>query len=286
MPLINSSYFIGERNIPNTSYPEILSSLNNLIAIREKEYILKSLGYELFKGFWLSLANTTPAQRYVDILLGKEFTGMDGTLQKWDGLVSESSNTFTINPLEDIFFTVGTLGAPANGTDTYTNSSLAGLNYTVTQRGFGPLEELKGDNSNVSTADIQILTSGGFKWLGATRFTQSDKYQIQFIGTVLTVSGYDVQSIPKSPIADYIYFYWLKQQHTQTSGIGEVRAEGQNSIRVSSKHKAAATWNDMSEKTCMLKEFLIMSSSIYPEFQQYAGSRELWYLTSKINTFF
>lgn len=289
MALIDSSYFdVAERNVPNTGQADVLSLLNNLIATREREYLKAALGYELFKVFWVGISSITPAQRYMDILLGLDFTGQNGRLKRWEGLISVISPSLIITvPLtstDDIFFTVGTLPAP--GDSDYINSSLAGLAYRVTQRGIGPLEPLEDDSSNIGTADILINPTGGFSWLNGTTFILGDKFQIELLSTTLDVSGYSVVSVPDSPIADYVYFWWLKQNHTLTSGLGEVKSKAENSVSVSPKHKAVKAWNDMSEKTALLYEFLKLNTTVYPEFEAYMSDKELSYLLTKMNVFF
>ena len=89
-----------------------------------------------------------------------------------------------------------------------------------------------------------------------------------------------------SPIANYVYWFWLKSNHTQTSGLGEVRNEAQNAVRVSPKHKAVKTWNDMVDKTWLLYEFLKVNPGTYPEFQAYLSDPDINLMLTKINTFF
>jgi hypothetical protein len=290
MSLINISYFIGEKVIPNATYPDVLTQVNNIIQVREREYLINAMGYEMFKSFWAGIAVATPLQKYVDILLGTEFTGMNGRLKKWDGLISITQAslqlTVSLSGANDIFFTVDGPGGPADNATTYVNTALAGLDYRVSQRGYGGLEQLKSDNSNVSTANIRINNTGGFTWLNGVTFTHLDKYQIELFSTTVDVGAYSPVAVPESPIADYVYFYWLKHLHTQSAGVGTVQPVAENAKMVSPKHKAVKAWNDMTEKTCVLKEFLQVNYTVYPEFQNYAGSRELFYLTSKMNIFF
>jgi hypothetical protein len=291
MSLINSLYFIGERNIPNSTSNDVLSTLNYLIEIHEKKYRLKSLGYELFKAFNIGLLEATVDQRYLDILLGKEFTGRDGQLKKWNGLVSVTESTpslqVSLSSANDIFFTVGIgPGNPVDGDITYVNTSLANKNYRVVQRMYGPLETLKDDNSNSDRADIIINPSGGFTWRNANKFAGNDKYVIEMASAILDISSVEVVPEPDSPAADYVYYYWLKNQSTQTTGIGEVKPVAQNAAAVTAMEKMCSTWNAMVEKTKLLTEFLSVNSTVYPEFQKYALSQELEILLTRLNPFF
>ena len=190
MSLINSSYFIGEKNVPNKDGADVSVVLNNLIDRYEPEYLKKALGYELFLSFMTGIQVTTPDQRYTDLLIGKDFTGQNGKLNRWAGF-------------------------------------------------------------------INVIPGGAI-----------------------------VVAYPLSPIADYVYWYWLKHNHSQTSGLGEVRSELQNAVRVSPKHKAVKTWNDMVEKTWLLYEFLKVNPTTYPEFQAYLSDPDINLMLTKINTFF
>lgn len=289
--LIDGSYFIGERNIANIGTSEVDASVGVFIAKYEKEYLQRFMGYELSKNFKEGLLQPTPDARYTDILFGKEFTGLDGILKKWDGLVSVTTGTpfLTVGLPEqqDIIFIVGvTPGAPINGVDTYVNPDLAGKAYKVTQRGFGPLEQLLADDSNAATADIEVLAEGGFKWLGATRFSKDDKYFITPTSTELDVSSVEVVPWPESPIADFIYFYYLRDNTSQTQAVGEKRNKQEHAIDVSAKYKMMKAWNDMVSKNLLLMELFITFPEVYPEWQLQSGRREMRKFITKINPHF
>lgn len=291
MSFVNNSYFIGEKNVPNTSYADVSSVLSNLIVVHEPEYLKTILGYELFLLFMAGIQVASPDQRYLDILLGQDFTGENGNRKRWAGLISASSAAISaiINPtgLNDFSFVVGvSTGAPVNGNVSYINTSLAGKSFKVTQRGFGPLESLKSDNSNVATADISIRSTGGFNWLRGITFSTSDKYFITGLYSPIDISTLPTNFDAQSPIADYVYWYWLKFNHTQTSGLGEVRSDATNAIRVSPKYKAVLSWNNMVEKSWLLYEFLRVNPTVYPEYQPYLNDTDVNLLLTKTNPFF
>ena len=181
MALINSSYFIGEKSIPNTSYPEVAGIVSNLIAIHEKDFLIKLLGYELFKLFIAGIAVGSPDQRYLDIKNGVEFTGLDGRLKKWEGLVD------------------------------------------------------------------------------ATTF--------------------------KSPIADYVYYHYLRQVANNASGVGQVQATVENSMIVSSAKQQARSYNNMVTKCMLFVEFMQLNGSVYPEYQFQLGNIDLWNLLTRVNAY-
>lgn len=283
---INNSYFIGDLNIPHTSDPAIAASLSTLISQREKEYLNRLMGYGLNKAFVTGMAQLSPAQRYLDILIGQEYTGFDGKLHRWSGLVASAiDNTQTsVSAIKEIFFTVGSVGAPADGDVTYTNPLLAGLTYTVSQRALGMLECLLPDNSNVATAEIMCNPSGGFTLLKGFKFSGSDKYLVELSSPIITVSDTSILLAPQSPIADYCFYWWLKQKHTLTSGIGQVKQKGQNSVVVTEKYKACAAWNSMVDKSVRLYNFLYANTSTYPEFVP--NNEDVRLLLTKIHPYF
>lgn len=182
MSLINSSYFIGERNIPNVDYPDVGSAVGNLLNKYEPEYLKALLGYELFLLFEAGLAEATPAAKWTEIRNGIQFTMLDGRLTKWKGLVD---------------------------TETF-----------------------------------------------------------------------------QSPIADYVYYWWLRNNVSQTAEMGEVRGKAENAVNVSPKFKMCKAWNDMVDKSLVLYEFLLVNNTVYPELQKHSGSRELRLLLTRINPYF
>lgn len=289
--LIDSSYFIGERNIPSTGTAEGDAALAPFIQQYEKRFLEEFMGYELSKLFRLGLMQPVPDSRYTDILFGREFTGLDNRLKKWDGLVSVTSETPSLSvglPGEpDLIFIVGvTPGAPADGVDTYSNADLAGKTYKVTQRGFGPLEILLPDESNAAEAEIQLLPGGGFKWIDGTTFSFKDKYFITQLSNPLDISTVQVVPFPQSPIADYTYFYWLKDNTSQTQGTGEKRNAQEHGVDVSAKYKMAKAWNDMVRKNLLLRELFITFPEVYPEWQVQSGRREMRKFITKITPHF
>ena len=185
--IIDSSYFVGDISIPHTASPDVSSNLNSLIGAKEKEYLVTLMGYELYKVFHPATLSGSVTGRYADILNGQEFTGYDGKLKRWEGLVSPIT---TDNPT------------------------------------------------------------------------------------------------PSSPIADYVFYYYLLQKHTMTTGIGQVKPKGQNSTPVSEKYKACAAWNSMVDKSILLYQFLRSSPTVYPEYNAYLNDRGVSALLTKIHPFY
>jgi hypothetical protein len=88
MSFIDSTYFVGEINIP--TLPTSDTSLTDAITQYEKEILISLLGYKLYSLLIADLSNGIPqTQKYLDLVNGKEFThtygGVDYTI-KWEGL--------------------------------------------------------------------------------------------------------------------------------------------------------------------------------------------------------
>jgi hypothetical protein len=84
---IDSTYFVGELNIPNAS---VESSLTQAIAQYEKEILIQLLGYPLYSLLIADCTNYVPAtQKYIDLVNGADFThayGGDDITLHWNGL--------------------------------------------------------------------------------------------------------------------------------------------------------------------------------------------------------
>lgn len=87
MPLIDSTFFITEINIPNRDRAGVLEPLNNMIKKREPEVLTGLMGYSLYTAFIAGLAvMPTPEQRMVELKEGKDYV-VNGVTYRWKGLV-------------------------------------------------------------------------------------------------------------------------------------------------------------------------------------------------------
>jgi hypothetical protein len=89
-----------------------------------------------------------------------------------------------------------------------------------------------------------------------------------------------------SLIANYVYYYYTKQNNTFTTGAGEGKAKVQNMEQASPRRKLAKAWNDMVDDNCELVEFLLSFPDVYPEFVRYYGDARLDRLLMKLNPIF
>jgi hypothetical protein len=93
MALIDYTYFQKRLlAIPNLNQEEIVGNLNNYIALHEPLYLESVLGYAMNKEFQEALAGT-PAQKWIDLRDGAEYTDKCGSLQKWNGFVTSTKES-------------------------------------------------------------------------------------------------------------------------------------------------------------------------------------------------
>jgi len=83
MSLINTSFFVGNLQIPNATESSVASVIVFYINKFEPEFLQNLLGYPLYKEF---IANPS-ADRFKNIINGCEFTDFQGYTAKWKGLI-------------------------------------------------------------------------------------------------------------------------------------------------------------------------------------------------------
>ena len=96
--LIDDSYFKGDINVPVSSNTTLAGPLNQAITDYEEEYLKRLLGYTLYAEFIAGLAADSPAQKWLDLRNGVEFSfDFNGNTitNKWNGFV----NSDKISPI-------------------------------------------------------------------------------------------------------------------------------------------------------------------------------------------
>lgn len=93
---------------------------------------------------------------------------------------------------------------------------------------------------------------------------------IGFVSVADDVSG------KKSPIANYVYYWWMRSHATQSTGVSEVVANADNAVNVSVAEKASRAWNEMVEWIHDLIWFMDYSSS-FADYNYYPG----WWLQNR-----
>jgi hypothetical protein len=90
--------------------------------------------------------------------------------------------------------------------------------------------------------------------------------------TLYQWEGLKNTTLKESIIANYVYYYYMRDNITQTAILGEVKTNTENSSRVSANMKMVKAWNDMSRQVCILWDYLINKkddngNKVYPEFK-------------------
>lgn len=66
-----------------------------------------------------------------------------------------------------------------------------------------------------------------------------------------------------SPIACYVYYYFMRRNATQTSGMGEVKTTTENAVMASPGMKMQTAWNNMASSLVAMREFLKANTTTY-----------------------
>lgn len=73
----------------------------------------------------------------------------------------------------------------------------------------------------------------------------------------------------KNAIANYVYYWFMRNRATETTGIGEVVNKTDNAVRVSGSVKMSRAWNEMVTDVWKLVSFLDTNAVIYPGWSWY-----------------
>jgi len=71
----------------------------------------------------------------------------------------------------------------------------------------------------------------------------------------------------ESPIANYVYYWFIRNQVTMTVGVGEVTPLAENAINANSVNKQVRAWNDMVDMNKKVIIFLNENINDYPSYE-------------------
>jgi len=261
MPLIDRSYFIGELNIAGSDRAPVQEVIDWFIAKYEPELLRRLLGVNLYNAFITGLQESSPDARWTDLLNGKEYT-YGGITKRWRGIISEPGAVVNVlQSVGSIAVIVGRGQLESNGypaddpvagaTNVNIPSSLIGKDFIVVQRAFG---ELRADEYEIVNGTVFRLKNWTFG-LNDTYFFKSATL------TINTTAGLNKESL----IANYVYYWYMRNLQTQTTVSGEVVTTNENSSGVSAAHKAARAAYECDRWTWEMRDFLNSNSSTYPE---------------------
>ena len=257
---IDRSYFIGELNIPGTNKVDIAERLDLFIEIHETFLLKDVFGFQFYRAFMDGLHGSPVAQAWTDLLQGTAYTDYNGRQQEWVGLVSQPLELLNaIDASNTIMVVVGRGGTydPVAGTSSVLlPSSLVGKDFIIEQRAYGQLStDEYGFTTTVLPNDTLQLPVGKI-------FSNGDKYFYKATTIALnTTTG----TAKKSLIANYIYYQWMKDQFTQTVGLGEVATKAENAKVVSPFGKMMRAQHEMVERIRELMYYLQVRQTDYPD---------------------
>lgn len=263
MPFIDRSYFIGELNIPGTNKVDIQERLDWFIENHETLFLKDIFGYQFYAAFMQGLLGSPIAQIWTDLLQGTEFIDYNSRKQKWVGLVSlpldlinamDAANSITIIVGRETLIDGQTnlLLDPVAGTNLVPlPSTLIGKDFKIVQRTVG---ELRPDEYSIVGNNV-VLNNGKIFSAGDTYFYKATTLSLN------TTTG----AVKKSFIANYIYYQWMKDQYTQTVGLGEVATKAENAQVVTPQYKMIRAYNEMVDRLRELMYYLQVRQDDYPE---------------------
>lgn len=272
MSFIDASYFVAELSIPNSGELPVSERITWFIEKYEPLFLQRLLGYPLYKAFVAGMnvsLPATPAQRFLDLLYGKEYTDIQGYIQQWRGIIVTDSPVFNISGnlvyKKPVYLTAGVTLGLTPGTNTATFDGTGGKDDW---RGWVPVITRAAvmkpgvDYSWDKDTGILLLLRAGDK------FGPLEDFFAEF---ELRTDGLPAISLSanESLIANFVYYWYYRSAATQSTGIGEVQASAENSVNVSPRQKMLSAWNEMhqwvKEFTAFMESTQFADPTIYPE---------------------
>jgi hypothetical protein len=252
--LIDRTYFVGELNIPNTNQAAIGSQVDLFIEQYEDQLLNEVLGYSLYKAFKAGMQEVTVDQKWTDLIEGVEYTDVNSKVRFWKGLVTQPPTVLNaldaLNPI-DVKVGRGQQYDPiANTTSTTIPAALVGKTFIFEKRGVGKL--IAGEYS----------VAGNTLTLIGDQFSVNDVYTYKSATLAINTS---TGTNKKSLIANYVYYWYQRNNHTQTTTTGEVKPANENSTVASPAVKMVRAWNEMSSWICELVDYLDARKDDYTE---------------------
>lgn len=76
-----------------------------------------------------------------------------------------------------------------------------------------------------------------------------------------------------SPIANYIFYKYVRAKHEQQGGITTLRPKAENADVVTAEYTLIKAYNEMVESICVLLQYILANLDVYPEFDIYQTKR-------------
>ena len=234
--LIDNTFFVGELYLANIDTPVIANTLNYMIEQREPELLTDMLGEAMYEEFMHGLSQAPPAKKWLELLYGSG---------EWKGLVQFKAATLNLETTAAIAATMTTPTA-----------------FTLPEaaQGRGIMLQTEQGERYYTPEDFTIDNETNIVTLHS--FTLEEGAMIYVLPFRAQASG--AQQSKASPIANYVYYWYLVREAQQTTGVGQAATKSQNSIRVNPMDKLVKAWNEMVNMLHDLCKFLNANRSTYP----------------------
>lgn len=119
--------------------------------------------------------------------------------------------------------------------------------------------------------ETALAGSPAAKW---TALLNGADYTVDINGITKTTRWNGFKNTKKvSPISDYIYFYWLRDNYAQLTGTGVAISNKENATNYPNKTKSINAWNRHVNLSGNIKDYIYKSS--YYNFEKYENSKYL-----------
>lgn len=262
MSLIDRSYFAGgELNLPGLNRIEIQENIDLLIQKREPELLTYLFGVKMYDDFIEGLGEDPIAQKWTDLLQGVRYEPSPGRYAKWRGLVSAPLSTVNAADASNTIEVIVGRGGPYDPVDGSSSVTIppavVGKEFIVEMRGIGQLGE---DEFSVSGNTLTLLPSEFFEPVFyANSYANRFYYKLPTLAINQT-TGDSKESL----IANYVYYWYMRKEATQTTAIGEVATKAENATRTNPGAKMARAYNQMVDWVHEMYCFLETRAADYP----------------------
>lgn len=77
----------------------------------------------------------------------------------------------------------------------------------------------------------------------------------------------------QSPIANYVYYWWKRDNESQSASMGEKKTAAENARDWTPAFKGARAWNEMVDQVWSLRHYLsVQGTTVYPNWVSRAGT--------------
>lgn len=76
------------------------------------------------------------------------------------------------------------------------------------------------------------------------------------------------EELKTSPIAEYVYYHYMRHKMTLTAGNGEVNMLSENSENVLNTDKLISAWSNMVDTSRQIWEWMYSSTTLFPDFNR------------------